>query len=253
MMIAAMALAACGKTKPSTQMTGAAGQGTAGTTGSAGTTGAAGTTATSAVTCDDYCTVMKAACKGANAQYYDQADCMKVCSHLPPGSPTDATGNTVGCRTNAANVAVFETTAIKPSCWAAGPLGFGVCGSECDVFCAIAMSYCSAAEGYAGAPLFASLDECHLDCGEWNRQRDFSMPGAYVATYSPGPTPETADTLECRAYHLLVNAFKNTAAQQVHCPHAANKSEICGSGYVAPVIPDGGTGDADAMAPAPDA
>jgi hypothetical protein len=230
-------------------MAGAAGA--AGTAGSVGTTGAAGTTDVSSAVCNNYCTIITGACKGANAQYSDKIDCMKVCAHLSPGTPTDATGNTVGCRSNAAIEAGFETTAIKRSCWAAGPLGFGTCGSECDIFCSIAMAYCSPAEGYTGAPLYGSFDECHDDCGAWNHQTDFSMPGAYGGNYSPGGTPETTDTLDCRAWHLLVNAFKDTAGQQMHCPHAANDSAICGHGYAPPVIPDAGTGTTDAVASTP--
>jgi hypothetical protein len=186
---------------------------------------------------------MKLVCKGANAQYYDDANCMKVCARLPAGTPADTSGNTVWCRMNAASDAAFQSAAIKKACWNAGPLGFGVCGSECDVFCAVATTYCSAAEGYTGVPPFASLDDCHAQCAKWNRQLDFSMPGAYGATYSPGLTAQTTDTLDCRASHLLVNAFKGTDAQQMHCPHAANKSEVCGPGNAGPDGGDGGTSD----------
>ncbi len=59
--------------------------------------------------------------------------------------------------------------------------------------------------------------------------------------------PETTDTLECRAYHLIVNALSSTANQATHCPHAGNVSAPCGPGYTAPTGggSDGGTtGDA---------
>jgi hypothetical protein len=219
-LMAIVALAACGGSNPA-----------------APEAGAAGTTGNAAATCGDYCAAMKVACKGANAQYYDDANCMKVCARLAPGTVADTTGNTVGCRLNAATTAAFEKPAIKPSCWMAGPLGIGGCGAECDTFCDVALSYCSAAEGYMGAPPFTSLADCHVQCAAWKRQLDFTMPGVYGPTYTPGLN---SDTLECRASHLLVNAFKSTDLQQMHCPHAANKSEICGPGNP---VTDGGAGD----------
>jgi hypothetical protein len=245
-LIAIVALAACGQTKPAIPEAGAQ---------------------TAAASCDDYCAAMKVACKGANAQYYDDANCMKVCARLAPGTSADTTGNTVGCRLNAATTAAFEKPAIKPSCWMAGPLGIGGCGAECDTFCDVALSYCSAAEGCMGLPPFPSLGDCHVQCAAWKRQLDFTVPGAYGPAYTPGLS---SDTLECRASHLLVNAFKSTDLQQLHCPHAANKSEICGPGN--PVsdggageggttdgavrdggTTDGGADDADATATGPDA
>jgi hypothetical protein len=248
-LIATIVFAACGGSSPGTPAGAAGTTGDAGTGGAAGTTGAAGKPPPAVASCGEYCADLKVACKGANAQYYDDANCMKVCARLAPGTLADTTGNTVGCRINAALVAAFETTPIKASCWMAGPLGIGGCGAECDTFCAVATSYCTAAEGYTGVPPFVSLEDCHAQCGAWRRQLDFSMVGAYGPAYSPGSNP---DTLECRASHLLVNAFKGTDAQQMHCPHAANKSEICGPGN--PVtdggvtdggVTDGAGGDAD--------
>jgi hypothetical protein len=219
--------------------------GAAGVTGAGGTSsmGAAGTMAATVAVCDTYCTAITAACTGANAQYTDKANCMKVCSNLPAGMPADANGNSVGCRTNAAKSAMMDTMAVKSSCWAAGPLGFGTCGSECDIFCPIAISFCSAAAGYT------SLENCMTDCGGWGHQPDPTMPGIYSATYTPGATPETKDTSDCRAYHLFINAMGSTAgAQAMHCPHVANVSSTCGPGYTPPPMMEGGTGNTgDAM------
>jgi hypothetical protein len=260
---ALLAFAACGgggnAKNPGTGGTGV-GVGTAGTTGSGtpgaagttGTPGAAGTTGAAAgsvgtgaagtapvatvAACDTYCTAITAACTGANAQYTDKANCMKVCGTLPGGTPTDATGNTVGCRTNAAKDAALDTMAVKNSCWFAGPFGLGRCGSECDIFCPIAMSYCGAAAAYT------SLEDCMTDCGGWGHQPDPTMPGIYAANYTPGTTPETKDTSDCRAYHLFINAMGSAAgAQATHCPHVANNSSTCGPGYTPPPMSDAGT------------
>jgi hypothetical protein len=218
---------------------GVAGAGGAGGMTGTGGAGTAGTIGAGVAVCDTYCNAITAACTGAKAQYSDKANCMNVCSHLPAGTPTDSTGNTIGCRINA----VAKAGADPLGCWFAGPLGFGTCGHECDVFCAIAMSYCSPAEGYTGTPPFASLDECITDCDGMYHQIDPTMPGIYSANYTPGATPETKDTNDCRAYHLFVNAFQSTAAQQTHCPHAANMSAVCGPGYMPP--------DANTDAPIP--
>jgi hypothetical protein len=234
---------------PTAGTTGTPTAGTGGTAATAGTTGTgtAGTMGTGMAACDTYCTAITANCTGVKAQYSDKANCMKVCSKLPPGSATDATGNTIGCRTNAA-----KTAAANPmGCWAAGPLGFGTCGSECDIFCGVATTYCSAAGGYAGPALYASLDECINDCGGWGHEIDATKPGIYSANYVTGTAADnTIDTSDCRAYHLFVNAFGSAAgAQAMHCPHAANMSTPCGPGYTPPVITpmDGGASDGPAV------
>src|SRR5216683_52939 len=106
-----LTLGACGGSSPGAAppLTGTAGSnpagsGTAGVTGGAGTTGAAGMGANVAV-CTNYCTTIMANCKGANQQYADMANCMKTCSYMPGGSPTDDGVNSAACRTNAATAA----------------------------------------------------------------------------------------------------------------------------------------------------
>jgi hypothetical protein len=255
--VCALALAACGSSSntPNPATAGASGAaagsggaapdaGGTGVTGAAGTGGALGDDSTS---CASYCADITAICKGANAQYRDLANCMKACSYLPAGSSSDAFGNSIGCRHNEAIKAAFEPDPIKPSCWAAGPIGNGLCGDPCDAFCTIALDYCSAAEGYTGTPPYSSLDDCHTRCAQFRVVNDPGVPGSYGPNYTPGPTSDTTDTLQCRAYHLVVNALKSTMFQQIHCPHAAPVSEVCGPGpgpYHPP--PDGGDADAPA-------
>jgi hypothetical protein len=242
--------------------TGGAGTGAAaGTSGGAGTgspTGGAGTGSTtggagmgaSAAVCTTYCQAVQAACTGANAQYKDMADCMKACSYLPAGTATDDTGNSVGCRTNHAAAAAKQTMAVKTECWAAGPLGYGTCGSECEAFCSMATGFCSAAGGFAGTPIYKSYEDCQNACSQFGRVVDFGVPGGYSATYTPGPSMDTTDTLECRTYHLVINAM--SGGQATHCPHAAaNSTGVCGPGpdLTPPPPPaDGGaTGDGGAL------
>jgi hypothetical protein len=229
---------------------GSAGSGSAGA-GTAGMTGAAGMGAGVAA-CESYCTAITANCTGANAQYTDKANCLKVCSRLPQGTtPTENTGNSVYCRTNSAKAATMDTKAVKQECFAAGPFGFGTCGSECDILCPVIISYCSAAEGYTGAAPFTSLDSCMEACGVgWGHQVDPTMPGIYSANYTPGPTDDLKDTSDCRAYQLFIKAMGSAAgAQAASCPNTANNSPTCGPGYIPPVLPDGGTGNSDGPAP----
>jgi hypothetical protein len=215
--------------------TGAAGVGT----GAAGTTGAAGAPPTSLAACTNYCTKIMANCTGVNQQYSDMANCMKVCTFMPGGVPADDGVNTAYCRANAATAAAMDTAAVKSKCFAAGPLSYGACGSDCDLFCATALSYCGAAAGYK------SMDDCNTICSGLNRVVDFTMPGHYSATYTPGATPETKDTLECRAFYLFIDALQSTASQATNCPNAANMSAMCGPGYIPPVIDtDAGVSDA---------
>jgi hypothetical protein len=234
---------------------GAAGTGSAaGTTGASGATGASGTTGTagtgttggsSVAVCTGYCTAITAACTGANAQYKDMADCMKACSYLPPGAALDDTGNSVGCRTNHAKAAAMQAGATKSECWAAGPLGYGTCGSECDAFCAMAVGYC-------GTTAYKTTEECQTACMQLNRVVDFGVPGGYSANYMPTGQADTTDTLECRTYHLVVNAMSSLANQPIHCPHAAaNSTGVCGPGPdltpPPPPADGGGTGDGGAL------
>ncbi|MDB4982447.1 MAG: hypothetical protein JWM82_3199, partial [Myxococcales bacterium] len=231
--------------------TGAAGTtaGAAGTSGTAGGTGTAGTTGTAGAgmtglggmgapvaVCDTYCTAITANCTGVNSQYPDKATCMKLCAMLPAGTSADTTGQTVGCRSNQAMAAAQDTAAIKTECWDAGPLGYGKCGSECDVFCAVALSTC-------GTTAYKDLADCTNTCQDIGigRNLDFGLPGSYSSNYMAGtPGDSATDTLECRTYQLIDKALASAANVATACPNAALKSAACGPGPAPIVIPDGG-------------
>ena len=178
-------------------------------------------------------------CTGVNQQYADTAGCMKACSFMSAGTPVDQGTNTVGCRLNAAGSANTDTRAIKTACWAAGPLSYGHCGNDCDLFCTVALGYCSTAAGYDGLPPYASMDECETACSQYNRVIDFGVPGAYGATYTPGSTADTTDTLECRAAQLFIGALRGGGDQALHCATAGSVSSTCGNGP-SPATLDGG-------------
>src|SRR5438046_2142704 len=50
--------------------------------------------------CTTYCNLIMAACTGSNQQFSTMANCMHSCSAVPVGASSDATGNTLGCRTH---------------------------------------------------------------------------------------------------------------------------------------------------------
>jgi hypothetical protein len=231
------------------------GSGTGGATGTAGvgtgtagsmTTGTGGTGIVSnGAVCMGYCTKIMANCTGPNQQYTDMASCMAACKFMPGGTPTDDGVNSASCRLNAATAAAMDTATVKSKCFAAGPLSYGICGEDCDVFCAAATGYCGASAGYA------SQADCMGTCSQFKRVlpgTTAAAPGMYNSMYTPGPAPDGKDTLECRAFYLFIDALQSPAMQTASCPNVANKSTICGPGVMPPMIDtDGGGGDAEVV------
>ena len=221
---------------------GAAGDaaGAAGANGGAGSgAGGTGPTAGSA-TCQNYCSTIMTNCSGVNAQYPSTAVCMAVCSHLQAGAPTDATGDSVGCRTNAAKGAMAQTTAIKDKCWAAGPLGFGTCGNECDILCPLVANACGAMAKYT--------PDCQSVCSQFGHPVDqVGVPGmgAYSGNYTPPTDPVAKDTLDCRAYHFFDVLLGMGGSAATECANVSQVSPACGMGPDTS-IPDAGTANPDA-------
>jgi hypothetical protein len=154
-------------------------------------------------TCAAYCTAIQANCTGGNQQYTDLDTCLDACAGFPVGALADTSGNTVGCRTYHAGAAEGGP---ETHCRHAGPGGAGLCGTNCEGFCAIAAVACT------GANLqYASTTECMAEC-------------AGFADDEPYDTADTGgDTLACRLYHL-------TAATQnpgLHCGHIVEASDVC--------------------------
>jgi hypothetical protein len=258
---AVLTLGACGAKSDSTPppLSGLAGSNAAGTGAAAGNTGTAGVSGgggsggsdmsgnagmsgaaggAGIAVCTNYCTTIMANCTGPNQQYADMANCMKVCSYIPAGTPTDSGTDSIGCRANAAAAAKSDTAdVVKSQCFGAGPLSYAVCGEDTDEFCNIAASYCPGA--------YKSVDDCNNVTGLQTRviPENTVTPGLYNSMWDPGAnaTPDIKDTLECRAYYLFIKALASPANQTMYCPDIANMSATCGVGYVPPVIPDGGT------------
>ncbi|HEX3594142.1 MAG TPA: hypothetical protein VHU80_03545 [Polyangiaceae bacterium] len=146
--------------------------------------------------CADYCAKAIANCTGDFELYPSLSFCLAVCKALPPGTRTDITGNTVGCRLHLAESAA----AIEKSfnCSAAGPGGNGVCGDNCDSWCTIEAAICPT--------IYASNDDCLTAC------RTFPVLGTYNDTL---PT-QSGNSFECRLYHVTAAAGIDP---NFHCPH----------------------------------
>jgi hypothetical protein len=160
------------------------------------------------VTCDAYCAAVNTNCTGPNRQYRSDEECKRMCAFLPLGTEADRAQNTVGCR-----LASAKLGQSRDVCAAAGAWGGDVCGRRCDTFCAINEASCGTLG--AGAPYQKG------DCLE---------KACPALRFDPavGDSPDQAfdgdDTLNCRAFHLVL-ATDNALA--THCPHTALVSPTC--------------------------
>jgi hypothetical protein len=182
---------------------GAAGEGIGGT----GEGGAGG--APVALDCAQYCDWVQASCSGVNAQYPadpNDEQCLQSCAAFP----TTAGDNSFACRVGfAAQVSTSAT-----NCDAAGPAGIGECGTPCEAYCNLMLTYCPhEADG-------ATLNACMAECA--------TVPANNITTFVyPAPG---GDTLACRIAHAT-NAAKDTdpngVARLLHCNHAAGDEAPC--------------------------
>lgn len=150
--------------------------------------------------CVAYCAAIAGNCTGAETQFGSTENCLGVCAVLPPGTPGEMGGNTVGCRTYHAGAAAMDPTT---HCVHAGPGGAGVCGGNCESFCTIAAAICPEA--------WADIGSCETACGT------FAPEEKYDATDVAG------NNFACRLYHLTAA----TGDPVTHCPHIKGDSAPC--------------------------
>src|ERR1019366_7497179 len=184
------------------------------------------------VSCSAYCAAVMGTCTGNDKQYLDMGECMTACALLPSGTPGAASGNSVACRTT--HAALAASGGVVPHCWHAGPFGYGACGTECESFCLLATSYCSADGGFdAGPPTYGSLTDCTTACAKFPRIDDVDgggnvgVDGGYNAS---GPTG--GNTLDCREWHLdnALDGPGSASGQEFHCMHVGATSPVCQEG-----------------------
>lgn len=155
-----------------------------------------------ALDCATYCSTITANCTGERTQYGNDPFCQAACAAFPAGTLDDMAGNTLGCRIYHAGAAQADPTV---HCVHAGPGGAGACGTNCEGFCAIAMSATACPDAW---PDNAA---CLAACGTF----DDSEP--YDATDLGG------NTLACRLYHATAAAVDPVT----HCPHVKGDSMPC--------------------------
>jgi hypothetical protein len=171
---------------------------------------------TIAQTCTAYCAAIQTTCTGNDQQYLTTLECMNACAFFPPGSASDTTGDTLGCRIYHTGLAAMGTP--NPHCWHAGPYGAGVCGSNCENFCALAVDWCSPDAGFTGTPPYDNNADCMTACNGFTSADGGADPEAFSAN-----GPPSGNTLDCREYHLgnALNSAPGAGTQGTHCPHAA--------------------------------
>jgi hypothetical protein len=158
-------------------------------------------------TCDDYCNIELAACRGDHlAQYESLEQCKAVCDALLPGTNDDEAGNTVACR----RYHSFNATTLPGThCSHSGPVGDGHCGHDdakagttgnCEAYCRLVAEACP---DEVAASSIATPDECMSEC--------VGLPEAgFDSKYSLAAAADSHG-LSCRVLYTA-RAFENKAA-----------------------------------------
>ncbi len=158
--------------------------------------------------CDAYCDLVTATCKGEHMQYANKAECLAVCALLPLGQGGEKDTSSVGCRQVYAD-SPARTDSVK-YCAAAGPFGGNLCGDRCTAFCQLTLAACAPD---AGKPPFKSNADCQAACAEL----PFTDAGGEGLD-----GPVDGNTLNCRLYHLRT-AIKDAN----YCVNLAPDSGMC--------------------------
>lgn len=153
-----------------------------------------------APTCENYCATIQASCTDV-PQYPSEQACVAYCKDfgkIPVGAAEDMSGNTVGCRTYHATVAVLQNNQAL-HCPHAGPSGGDVCGSWCENYCYLAQLNCTGSN-----QLFADEQTCLDTCAQ--------MPANGHAN------DESGDTIQCRIHFLGLANTEPPGSQTMFCP-----------------------------------
>jgi hypothetical protein len=154
--------------------------------------------------CLDYCDTLATICTGQNQQYATQIACLAVCEQLQPGNPGAMSGNTVQCRLGLAEQAV-RTGEPSNYCYAAGPGGAGICGSDCEGFCTMMTAKCTQ---------LGTLSQCLTSC---SFVPDLSRPPMNLRYDS---SQQSGNSLQCRLFHVSAASVDPA----MHCTHAAGQT-----------------------------
>lgn len=153
--------------------------------------------------CADYCEIITDHCQDDAAQYSGAALCESSCQFIPQGTPGDALGNSVACRTFHAVLAAEDPST---HCLHAGPAGDGTCGADCESFCSLAFNTCP-----GDLSPYPDVEACVAAC------ETYPVDPPYSADVPDG------DTFACRLRHLTLASLQ----PDVHCSHVAEVSPVC--------------------------
>lgn len=162
--------------------------------------------------CNQYCDTVMASCTQGFEQYLSKPVCLKICAQLPPGSPADDAGNSVGCRLHYAQSAGLAGE-LGFNCPAAGPGGNGICGTNCEGLCTVDLKTCT-----GNNATYAFQQECLSACAavpDIGNPTDGGTPVPYNTSIASG------FSVQCRLYHLA--AAQSDPA--LHCPHVAGNGK----------------------------
>ena len=175
------------------------------------------------VSATEYCTLAEQSCTNPCAAnvpcpddlslYLGRGYCLKVCESLEPGvylgrdGEQTADGNTQACRLREVTAASNLTSDKVEHCAQAGPGGNGVCGDDCESYCALMDKFC--------APKFEQFTDpnCLANCRGLSPEKRTDSR----ATLFGAVRHHDGDTLQCRIMH----ASSASIAPQTHCWHAA--------------------------------
>ncbi|WP_433934898.1 hypothetical protein AB3662_09810 [Sorangium cellulosum] len=147
--------------------------------------------------CAAYCAAVMENCTAEHQVYSTVDTCHGVCALLEPGDPLEPVDNTVACRAHQAELA-GRTGEVAVHCPPAGPGGAGVCGSNCESYCALQASACTAE--------LDSHEQCVAMCAGLTDADMFDVIENHEG-----------DTLQCR----LVHVSSATVDPEEHCKHSS--------------------------------
>ena len=173
--------------------------------------GGTGSTQSDATLCATYCDAVLANCTGDLSVYASRETCMGVCSQLrlagKTGTPDDQSGNTVHCRLTQARSAK-STGEPAAYCFAAGPGGGNICGTNCEGYCVLLQQTCPIE--FATAQFNNSVAYCLTN----------ACPSIPTLDAGFNDEQQSGNNINCRLYHVSA-ANADSQAPGTHCPHAA--------------------------------
>lgn len=174
-------------------------------------TGGASATQQSTDLCTTYCNTVQDGCKDQFSVYASQDTCLGVCAKLvaagKAGEAGDQSGNTVNCRLTQAQNAK-STGEPGEYCFAAGPGGGDLCGSNCEGYCVLLQQTCPTE--FQSAQFNNSLAYCITT----------ACPSVPKLDAGFNADQQAGNNINCRLYHVSA-ANANADAPGIHCPHAA--------------------------------